>query len=281
MTIGELLRADRATTTLERPFVPDLSVRSDGRTVYGIVIPFDTDAVVNDGYGPYTERFQRGAFAKTIKEREHRVKLCVNHDKVGRLPIGRALALKEDAAGLFGEFRVSRTAEGDDALTLIHDGVVDSFSAGFVPIKERKAGRNVVERTEVALTEVSVVSFPAYEKALIHGVRMEIPEDELARLVELVRSEPDLLTVLAQRAGHPVSALPIDTPDEGAVPSDTSDEEADASEPAHATRASDEPTEAVTTYLPTPRPPAMSFEARKAQRDGVRALLDQLTRSAK
>lgn len=279
------LRSDGATTALERPYVPDISVRGDGRTVYGIVIPFNTDALVNDGYGPYTERFQRGAFAKTIKEREQRVKLCVNHEKLRRLPIGRAMNLREDAAGLYGEFHVSRTSDGDEALTLIRDGVVDSFSAGFIPMKERKVGPGVVERTEVALSEVSVVSFPAYENAVIQGVRAEfdIPDDELDRLVELVRSEPDLLTVLAQRAGRPVSALPMSDTPPGAVtePADTSDEEAADSEPADATRASDTPDQGAVnpTYQPA-RPTPVPAERRHAEREDVRAMLARLTRSA-
>lgn len=281
-----LLRRSDATATLERPFVPDISVRSDGRTVYGIAIPFGTDAIVNDGYGPYTERFQRGAFAKTIRESGERIKLCINHEKVSRLPIGKAIALREDAAGLYGEYRISRTAEGDDALTLIRDGVVDSFSVGFRPIKERKAGPGVIERTEVGLKEVSVVSFPAYENAVIQGVRAEfdIPDDELDRLVDLVRAEPDLLTVLAQRAGRPVSALPtIDTPAaeaEAVTTPDTSDQEAADSEPVPATRASDTPDEgAVTPYQPV-RPVPVARDRRFAEREDVRALVARLTRSA-
>ena len=271
----------------ERAVVPDLSVRSDGRTVYGIAMPYDTEAIVNDGFGPYTEIFRRGAFAKTLREIGERVKLCVNHDKLRRLPIGRATSLREDAAGLYGEFRVSRTTEGDEALTLIRDGVVDAFSVGFIPMKEREPDRGVIERTEVKLSEVSVVSFPAYEKALIAGVRSAFPvsDEELEHLIDLMRTHPDLLTLVAQEAGRAVTSLPPpspDTPTEGAVtpePTEAGSEPADEAtrtdEPdGESTRATDDGDKPPVTYQPAQRAP-MSPERRQAQMGMVRALLAQ------
>lgn len=279
----------------ERAVVPDLSVRSDGRTVYGIAMPFDAETIVNDGYGPYTEIFRKGSFAKTLRERADRIKLCINHDKLRRLPIGKASALREDGSGLYGEFRVSRTSEGEEALTLIRDGVLDSFSVGFIPVNERKVSTAVIERTEVMLREVSVVAFPAYDKAVIQGLRssLGVSDEELERLIELVRHQPDLLTLLGQETGRPVTALPTrsdDTPEEGAVsvpddgsePADaTRDEEPDPeSTPdsqegtgeesaASHDRSLDEP---VSAYQPAQRPP-ISRERRQAQRGMVQAIL--------
>lgn len=163
----------------------DLEVR-DGRTVYGLAVPFDREATVNDGFGNYREVFRKGAFARTIKAGVNRVKFLKNHDR-GRDPLGRAISLREDPAGLVGEFYISDTRDGNDTLELVRDGALDAFSIGFAPIKERD-NKGLVERLEVKLREVSLVTFPAYEGALVAGVRAALPQlsDEmLERLLAL------------------------------------------------------------------------------------------------
>lgn len=274
-----------ATRPLSRPLVQDVSIRGgDGRTVFGIAVPYDVEAKVNDGYGPYVEVFRKGSFAKTISESGARIKLCVNHDKLRRLPIGRATLLREDAAGLYGEFAVSKTREGDEALTLIRDGVVDAFSVGFVPVKHREPERGFIERTEVKASEVSVVAFPAYVDALIGGLRHDfaIPVEEYDRLVELLRSHPDLLELLTRDSlGAPAttSDLPIDTTvvDAPVLPDavDTPDEGAVGTEPAESDE--DQTTRSEDTYQPAQRTP-MSRERRQAQIGMVRAFLAQTSK---
>ena len=155
---------------LTRAFAGDLDVRASGRTVAGIAVPFDTVARVRDLTGPaYQEKFARGAFTRTIAERGDRVKLCVSHDRRS-LPIGRAVSLVEQPDGLHIEARVPATRQGDEALELVRDGVVDSLSIGFRPIASRN-DRGVTVRTEARLDEVSLVSFGAYEDARITAVR--------------------------------------------------------------------------------------------------------------
>lgn len=151
--------------------VAELSLRAegDGRTVYGRVVPYNVEATVNDGRGPYREMFAPGAFSRSIEQRSHKVRLMVNHE-TRQLPIGRAEALTEQDDGLYGSFRVSETRAGEEALTLVRDGVVDSFSVGFHGIQHRNVS-GVTVRTEAALREVSLVGFPAYEGALVGGVR--------------------------------------------------------------------------------------------------------------
>lgn len=174
-------------TDLNRRFVADLSVRSDGegRTVSGICVPFDTPSLVSDGGPLYLEEFARGAFARTITERgAGAVKFLVQHDAQA-LPIGRAADLREDAAGLYGEFRVSRTAKGDEALELIRDGALDGLSIGFKPIAEAKGRSGAVRRTEVKLREVSAVTFPAYDDARIAAVRGILTPEQVRALPDL------------------------------------------------------------------------------------------------
>lgn len=192
---------------VSRAFAADLEVRSagDGRTIHGIVVPFDHVARVSDGGPSYDEAFQRGAFAKTIVERGDRVKLLSQHASRTN-PLGKALTLREDAAGLYGEFYVSRTAAGDEALELVRDGALDSFSVGFAPVKHEKRGR-VTWRTEVALREASLVTFPAYDGALVGGVRaLDLTPEDLADLARMLREAEHL------------SATPVEPVDVGTSP---------------------------------------------------------------
>jgi uncharacterized protein len=195
---GELARVNHA----------DLSIRSDGRTIFGIVMPYDQEARVNDGFGPYTEVFRAGSFAKSIRERGDRIKLLVNHEKLRSLPIGKAVKWREDTRGLYGEFRVSETAAGDEALTLVRDGVADSFSAGFMPIQpgphEPIPDSGLVERIEAKLGETSLVAFPAYEGATVMGYRFDFTPiwDELSPDEREATRHLDLLALIRDAIQH-------------------------------------------------------------------------------
>ena len=181
---------------LNRAHQADLEIRGDGRTVVGIAVPFDAPTPIRDASGSYTELFRRGAFAKTISERGDRVKFLAQHDRRA-MPLGRATLLREDAAGLYAEFRVSQTRDGDDALALIRDGALDALSIGFRPVKDVwNSDRSMVERTEARLDEVSAVSFPAYDGALIAGVRTAATD--LSDLIAALIDDPEALALLAR-----------------------------------------------------------------------------------
>jgi uncharacterized protein len=164
-------RATTEATRMQRTTTADLEVRSDGRTIAGICVPFDSPARIAENGIRFWESFKRGAFTKSINERGSKVKLLAAHDSQN-LPIGRATLLREDAKGLYGEFKVSATRAGDEVLALVQDGALDSFSIGFRPIRDKwTPDRTRCDRLEVALSEVSVVTFPAYPGASIDGVR--------------------------------------------------------------------------------------------------------------
>lgn len=148
----------------------EIRAEGDGRTLVGVCVPFDTETRIGNRY---TEVIRKGAFAKTTQERAQRVKLLAMHDGQ-RLPLGAAQRLEETNDGLLGEFRVSRTTAGDEALELVRDGALDSFSIGFIPVAARdkwNTDKTYVERNEVKLLEVSLVAFPAYDDAKVIGIR--------------------------------------------------------------------------------------------------------------
>ncbi len=164
---------------LTRTTATDFEVRGDGRTIAGIAVPFGVAARIGGPHG-FDETFRRGAFARTISERGDKVKLLAVHN-TDQMPLGKVVVLREDAAGLYIEARVSATVQGDEVLTLIRDGAIDSFSIGFSPVKDEwNTQRTAVTRTETRLHEVSAVAFPAFDTARITSVRNEQTEQPLA-----------------------------------------------------------------------------------------------------
>jgi len=161
-------------TELEnRRYSVDFELRlagGDGRTIYGIAVPYDKEQRISS---TLTEIFRKGVFADVIRA-PHRVKLLRGHGENNVL--GRATLLKETDEGLYAEFRISKTREGDEALELVKDGALDQLSIGFMPIKNRKRPDGVMERIKAHLAEVSLVTFGAYgDMASIVGVRDGVP----------------------------------------------------------------------------------------------------------
>lgn len=160
-------------TDLIRSFTPDLQIRStanggDGRTVEGIAIPYGTPQRIDS---TLVEQFARGAFAHQLRA-PNRVRFTREHMSHGGALIGKAIELRDDAAGLWGAWRVSATAAGDETLTLLEDGVLDELSIGFRERQNRRLDDGTIERVRADLVEVSVVLAGAYGRgALVSGLR--------------------------------------------------------------------------------------------------------------
>jgi len=149
----------------QRQFSPQLSLRSDGRTLAGIAVPFGQ---ITD-LGFERELFVKGSFTRTLKNRPN-VKLLANHNGQA-FPIGKATLLREDAAGLYAEFGIVDTVAGNEALTLVRDGVVDGLSVGFKVVDDHYPEPDLREVREAELFEVSLVTWPAYEGARVMSLR--------------------------------------------------------------------------------------------------------------
>lgn len=168
-----------------RAYDTDLEIRAegDGRTVCGICVPYDVEQRIHSSL---TEVFRRGAFANVARA-AHRVKLLVGHDAQA-LPIGRATLLREDASGLYGEFRISKGSRNDDILELVRDGALTELSIGFQPLKDKRRSDGVIERLSAHLAEVSLVTFGAYSsKAAVTAVRDESTTPNLDAVAELLK----------------------------------------------------------------------------------------------
>ena len=140
----------------------DFSVSPDRRIIEGLIVPYGQSA---NGF-----RFERGSITWADVSR---VKLLLGHDS--NQAIGVATELSDTARGIRGRFRVARGAEGDRALELAEDGVLDGLSVGVdfvfendtVPDPKFKMGRLVQRGT---LMETSLTPMPAYSDARVTRV---------------------------------------------------------------------------------------------------------------
>ncbi len=118
----------------------------------------------------HKERVMPGAFKRTLHNNGNRIKALMHHDPP-QIP-GRPQLMKEDEIGLFAETLISKTALGNDLLTLVEDEAIDSMSIGFRTIKdETDEDTGVRSLKEIQLFEYSFVSIPANPEARITGLK--------------------------------------------------------------------------------------------------------------
>lgn len=150
-----------------------LEVAGDGRTIVGRCVPYGVPATVcdpmlNDGV-PYTEVYRAGAFRRAARAPE-RVLLNFEHSGALLDQCGRAAELVERDDGLHGSFRAIG-APGDHALELIASGAVTGLSVGVLVSTRLRLVDGVCERTTARLEHVALTTHPAYDTALVTGVR--------------------------------------------------------------------------------------------------------------
>lgn len=156
----------------------------------------------SEDLGGFTEVIRRGAFSKTLREAD--IRALWNHDEnyvFGRTKSG-TLHLAEDDHGLRIEIAPPDTTWARDVLVSIQRGDVDQMSFSFRPVRDRwqtdDQGRVQRELLEVALYDVSPVTFPAYPQTEVQ-VRSAIAElqAQIDRLAQVVPAAAPPL------AGHP------------------------------------------------------------------------------
>tara|TARA_R110002074_G_scaffold68131_2_gene159844 strand:+ start:108 stop:1259 length:1152 start_codon:yes stop_codon:yes gene_type:complete len=151
-------------------------------------LTFHSEVKANDDKGTFTgygsifgnedqgsDIMQKGAFTKSLEQRPaSKVKLLYQH-KTDE-PIGIFESMYEDEKGLFVKGRLAMgTQKGREAYELLKMGALDGMSIGFRadPDKqgynENKRGTRTLK--EVVLMEISLVTFPMNERALIENVK--------------------------------------------------------------------------------------------------------------
>jgi HK97 family phage prohead protease len=230
-----------------RVFATELTP-GDGRTVDLRIVPYGERCQANDGLAGlprgvmYDEEILPGAFDHQLTA-AHRVHMNVEHEPGILGVVGHGLNLASRSDGLYGSFRFLETQAGETARALVREGALGgvSFEAKFR--KTIRAATGVFQRVKADLVNIALCRDPAYESAIILGLRTEM-DDEVILDEELlpIPFDPEL----ADR----IAALGIAVPDHlKAHPATDTSAETDTSESAPA-----EETESTTTEVEVDTP---------------------------
>ena len=138
------------------------------RTVSGVAVPYGVAATVSDGTKVI---FSAGSLPVDGKA----PKLYLNHDS--EQAVGIVTERVDTPEGMMFSARISKTPQGETALTLALDKVIDSVSVGVNPtkFKMQKDGTMLVEAAD--WIELSLVTGrPAFSGAVITDVAASEPE---------------------------------------------------------------------------------------------------------
>lgn len=158
---------------------------AEQRTVEGLAVPYNDTIDIGGGW---SERFEKGAIDLTAN-----VKLFRDHEDI----IGVVTEMTESDEGLMIKAKISETVLGNETLNLVKDGAIRSFSVGFIPVTDEKKDKTII-RKKVNLKEVSLVAFPAYDKAEVLSVREETNQEEIS----MENTTPDYTSAIEEVRNH-------------------------------------------------------------------------------
>jgi HK97 family phage prohead protease len=185
-------RAERP--VLHREFSAELSA-GDGRTVDVRIVPYRTPAEVSDdGRTIYREEWDDNCFDEQLVA-GHRLKVLLNFEHLSGISniVGKGISLRSvPGDGLHGSFRMDEGQDGDKALRLVQDGILDGVSLEAFPKKSIRTTDGVVRRVRAHLHNVALCRRPAFSDARVLAVREETHQiiDEALLPVDM---DPDLV----------------------------------------------------------------------------------------
>lgn len=165
----------------------EFRVNQEKRTISGLIVPWNQVAKDSQGFAKW--RFARGSLHTS---EAGRVKLNLDHDRTRA--VGKANRLENAPKGLRGSFSVARGEEGDRALMLAEDGVLDGFS--IEPHFEDDDDwhtdpddRSVRVVTRARLSMVALVPAPAFDDARVSAVALKQEEGEINMAENAITTE--------------------------------------------------------------------------------------------
>ena len=175
---------------------------SSDRTIEGYAILFDTPSVplYDDGEEEMREVIDKGAISQQLLDSSD-ILFTMFHNRqkiLGRSKCGKGtLSYKLDDKGVAFSLTLPETADGNDALALIREGVIDGCSFAFSTkyydrayverTVEKKDGKTVITcrvKTITGIYDMTVTPNPAYDKTsveareLTEDLKRETPEPE-------------------------------------------------------------------------------------------------------
>lgn len=194
MSTAETDILEQDTEAAERPFlVREFAAEltsGDGRTVDVRIVPYGERAIASDGLGgvargmPYEEEWMPGVFAHQGNA-AHRVLANFEHQRGIGGVVGHGVALREEADGYYGSFKLHDTADGDKALMLVKEGVLGGVSLEAFPAKSVRSRTGVVQRVKAHLRGIALCRQGAFEGARVLAVREQQILDEAIVPVDL------------------------------------------------------------------------------------------------
>jgi hypothetical protein len=173
------------------------------RTVSGVAVPYGVAATVSDGTKVI---FEAGSLPTDGKA----PKLYLNHSS--EQAVGLVSERVDTPEGMMFSARISKTALGEEALTLALDGVIDSVSVGVNPtkFKMQQDGTMLVQAAD--WIELSLVTGrPAFSGAVITDVAASEPET-----IPHTEQEKDIIQVEVPEQEK--ETMSESTPVEAAIP---------------------------------------------------------------
>jgi len=158
---------------------------TEQRTVEGIAVPYNDTIDIGGGM---REQFAQGAVDLNAD-----VKLFRDHKEI----IGLVTKMEDSENGLLIRAKISETSLGNETLNLVKDGAIRSFSVGFIPVIDEKKDNTII-RKKVDLKEVSLVAFPAYDKAEVLSVREENNQEDKS----MENTTPDYTSAIEEVRNH-------------------------------------------------------------------------------
>ena len=202
------------TDFVQRSFAAPELETGDGRTIVGLVVPFDIESEVSDppelgGTGiPYREVWRAGAFRNVVKA-PHLVRLNYEHGRELGAQIATGTELVERDDGLHATFRALESPFGDQGLALVRSGSAVGLSIGARMHERGSRGdprHGLVEPIRVARIEhVALTDHPAYVGAGVTAVRSALVGDKGPEFVAPVPAADELgqwLDWLAETRAH-------------------------------------------------------------------------------
>jgi HK97 family phage prohead protease len=164
---------------LVREFQAELSA-GDGRTLDVRIVPFGETATVADGLGgvargvPYEEEWMPGCFDNQLRAAD-KIYLNFQHEPGLKGIIGKGTALRAASDGYHGSFKVLSGDDGDKALELVREDVLQGVSVE-VPartLKSVRAKNGVIQRVRGHLDSVALCRAGAFASARVLAMREE------------------------------------------------------------------------------------------------------------
>lgn len=184
---------------------------TEGRTMTGYPIVFDTWTEINSWEGRFKERIGDKALTKTLRENRDQIKVLFNHGmdpSIGDKPLGKPTVMQPDTRGMYAETPLSETSYNDDILALLADGTLDGQSFRFAAVKEEwvkpEGSDTIPERTitELRLYEFGPVTFPAYQATTVglrsrteFGAWLNLDDEKRSEIARLLGISFDLRTL--------------------------------------------------------------------------------------